>query len=61
MISSMEDTIMLLKRKMNISVYTALAAALLLLATDVFVGHPGEKQADIVDTAVSAGSSNTPA
>ena len=52
---------MLLKRKMNISVYTALAAALLLLATDVFVGHPGEKQADIVDTAVSAGSSNTPA
>jgi len=50
---------MLLKRKTNISVFTALAAALLLLTTDVLAGHHGEKQADIVDTAVSAGSFNT--
>lgn len=55
----MENAIMKLKRKMNLSVFTAFAAALLLLATDVFAGNYGKKQADIVDTAVSAGSFNT--
>ena len=48
MFSFSEDTMMLMKRKMNISVFTALAAALLLLATEVFAGHHGENQADIV-------------
>jgi uncharacterized surface protein with fasciclin (FAS1) repeats len=55
----MENTIMLMKRKLNISILTALAAALLLLATDVFSGNYAKKQADIVDTAVTAGSFNT--
>lgn len=50
---------MKLKRKMNLSVFTAFAAALLLLATDVYAGNYGKKQADIVDTAVSAGTFNT--
>jgi uncharacterized surface protein with fasciclin (FAS1) repeats len=55
----MENAIMIMKRKRNISIYTALAAALLLMATDIFAGGYGKKQADIVDTAVSAGSFNT--
>lgn len=55
----MENTIMFLKRKTNISIFTALAAALILLATDVFAGNYGKKQADIVDTAVAAGSFTT--
>ena len=50
---------MLLKRKLNISIFTAFAAALLLLITDVYAGNYGKKQADIVDTAVAAGSFNT--
>ena len=50
---------MLLKRKMNISTLTAFAAALLLLITDAYAGNYGKKQADIVDTAVSAGTFNT--
>jgi len=55
----MENTIMLMKRKLNISIFTAFAAALLLLATDVFAGNYSKKESDIVDTAVSAGSFNT--
>lgn len=50
---------MILKRKTNISIFTAFAAALLLLVTDAYAGNYGKKQADIVDTAVSAGSFNT--
>ena len=50
---------MLLKRKLNISIFSAFAAALLLLITDVYAGNYGKKQADIVDTAVAAGSFNT--
>ena len=50
---------MLLKRKMYISTLTAFAAALLLLITDAYAGNYGKKQADIVDTAVSAGTFNT--
>ena len=50
---------MLLKRKLNISIFSAFAAALLLLITDVYAGNYGKKQADIVDTAVSAGTFNT--
>jgi len=50
---------MFLKRKLNISIFTAFLAALLLLATDVFAGNYGKKESDIVDTAVSAGSFNT--
>lgn len=50
---------MLMKRKMNISIFAALAAALILLATDVFAGNYAKKQDDIVDTAVAAGSFNT--
>jgi uncharacterized surface protein with fasciclin (FAS1) repeats len=50
---------MLLKRKLNISTFTAFAAALLLLVTDAYAGNYGKKQADIVDTAVSAGTFNT--
>jgi hypothetical protein len=52
MFSSTENTIMLLKRKTNISVCAALAAALILLATEVFAGHHGEKQAGIVDALI---------
>ena len=50
---------MLMKRKLNISIYAALTAALILLATDIFAGNYGKKQSDIVDTAVAAGSFNT--
>jgi uncharacterized surface protein with fasciclin (FAS1) repeats len=50
---------MMMKRKRNISIFAALGAALLLLATDIFAGGYGKKQADLVDTAVSAGSFNT--
>ena len=50
---------MVMKRKRNISIYAALAAALLLLATEVFAGSYAKKQSDIVDTAVSAGTFNT--
>ena len=50
---------MLLKRKLNISIFSAFAAALLLLITDVYAGNYGKKQSDIVDTAVAAGSFNT--
>ncbi len=50
---------MFLKRKTSIYTTPALLAALLLLATEVFAGGYGKKQADIVDTAVSAGSFNT--
>jgi uncharacterized surface protein with fasciclin (FAS1) repeats len=37
----------------------AFAAAVALLVTDVYAGHHGEKQSDIVDTAVAAGTFNT--
>ncbi len=50
---------MRLKYKLNLSIYTALAAALVLLVTDVYAGNYGKKQSDIVDTAVSAGTFNT--
>ena len=50
---------MLMKRKLNISIYSALTAALILLATDIFAGNYDKKQSDIVDTAVAAGSFNT--
>jgi uncharacterized surface protein with fasciclin (FAS1) repeats len=50
---------MLLVTKLNISLFTALLAALCLFVTDVYAGHHGKKQADIVDTAVSAGNFNT--
>ena len=50
---------MIMKRKRKISIFAALAAALLLLATETFAGNHGEKQSDIVDTAVSAGTFNT--
>ena len=55
----MEDVIMLMKRKLNVSIFAAFAAALLLLATDLLAGSYGKKQSDIVDTAVSAGTFNT--
>ena len=47
------------KRKLSISGFTALVAALLLMATEVHAGNYGKKQADIVDTAVAAGTFNT--
>lgn len=50
---------MIMKRKRNISIYAALAAAFLLLATEALAGNYGKKQSDIVDTAVSAGTFNT--
>ena len=50
---------MIIKRKRNISIFTALAAALLLMATETFAGSYGKQQSDIVDTAVSAGTFNT--
>jgi uncharacterized surface protein with fasciclin (FAS1) repeats len=50
---------MFLKRKLSSSTYIALAAALLLLVTDAYAGNYGKKQADIVDTAVAAGTFNT--
>ena len=50
---------MLMKRRLRISTATAFAAALLLLVTDALAGNYGKKQADIVDTAISAGTFNT--
>ena len=50
---------MIIKRKRNISIFTALAAALVLMATETFAGSYGKQQSDIVDTAVSAGTFNT--
>ena len=50
---------MLMKRRLRISTATAFAAALLLLVTDAMAGNYGKKQADIVDTAISAGTFNT--
>jgi uncharacterized surface protein with fasciclin (FAS1) repeats len=50
---------MIMKRTRKISIFTALAAALVLLATETFAGGYGKKQSDIVDTAVSAGTFNT--
>lgn len=50
---------MTIKRKRNISIFTALAAALFLMATETFAGSYGKKQPDIVDTAVAAGTFNT--
>jgi uncharacterized surface protein with fasciclin (FAS1) repeats len=55
----MEDINMLMKRRLRISTATAFAAALLLLVTDALAGNYGKKQADIVDTAISAGTFNT--
>lgn len=43
-----ENTTMLMKRKLNISIFTAFAAALLLLATDVFASNYGKNQSDTV-------------
>jgi uncharacterized surface protein with fasciclin (FAS1) repeats len=54
-----EEIPMSSKYKLNISVFTAFAAALLLLATNVYAGSYGKKQSDIVDTAVAAGTFNT--
>jgi len=50
---------MIMKRRLKISTLTALMAALLLLAADVFAGNYSKKQADIVDTAIAAGSFST--
>lgn len=51
---------MIMKRKRNISIFTAFTAALVLLVTsETFAGNYGKKQSDIVDTAVSAGTFNT--
>ena len=50
---------MIMRRKRKISIYIALAAALVLLATETFAGNYGKKQSDIVDTAVSAGTFKT--
>jgi len=50
---------MRLNNKFSISTFTAFAAALLLLATNVNAGHHEEKHSDIVDTAVAAGTFNT--
>ena len=54
-----ENIHMRLKYNLNISIFTAFAAALVLLATDVYAGSYGKKQSDIVDTAVVAGTFNT--
>ena len=43
---------MLTKYRLNVSVFTAFAVALLLLATDVFAGNYGKKESDIVDTVI---------
>ncbi|MFC1605271.1 fasciclin domain-containing protein [Pseudomonadota bacterium] len=48
-----------MKRRLRISTATAFAAALLLLVTDALAGNYGKKQADIVDTAISAGTFST--
>jgi hypothetical protein len=50
---------MIRKRKLSVSSFTALLAALVLIATEVQAGNYGKKQMDIVDTAVAAGSFNT--
>lgn len=50
---------MFLKHKTNVYPITALLAAILLLTTEAYAGGYGKNQADIVDTAVSAGSFNT--
>jgi len=52
---------MLMKRRLRLRIPTAaaFAAALLLLVTDAYAGNYGKKQADIVDTAISAGTFNT--
>lgn len=55
----LEIMMKLMKRKTNISLLSAFAAALVLLATDIFAGNYAKKQSDIVDTAVSAGTFNT--
>jgi len=47
------------KRKLSISGFTALVAALILMATEVHAGNYGKKQSDIVDTAVAAGTFST--
>lgn len=54
-----EEIPMRFKYNLNISVFTAFAAALMLLATNVYAGSYGKKQSDIVDTAVAAGTFNT--
>jgi len=51
--------ILVRKRYFSISSVVALAAALVLMATEVSAGSYGKKQADIVDTAVSAGTFST--
>ncbi|MDX1300299.1 MAG: fasciclin domain-containing protein [Pseudomonas sp.] len=50
---------MIRKRKLSVSSFTALLAALVLIATEVQAGNYGKKQMDIVDTAVAAGTFNT--
>ena len=52
---------MLMKRRLRLRIPTAaaFAAALLLLVTDAYAGNYGKKQADIVDTAISAGTFKT--
>lgn len=50
---------MITKRKRNIPIYIALAAAFLLLTAETMAGGYAKKQSDIVDTAVSAGTFNT--
>ena len=50
---------MILKRRLKISNFIAVAALLALMVTDVYGGSYGKKQADIVDTAVAAGTFNT--
>ena len=55
----LEQNTMIMKRKLNISIYVAFAAALVLFVTDLAAGNYGNKKSDIVDTAVSAGTFNT--
>lgn len=50
---------MLLKSKLKISNFIALTAALALMVTEAYGGGYGNKQSDIVDTAVAAGTFNT--
>ena len=49
-IQQVEDIIMLMKRRVRVSTFTAFAAALLLLVTDAYAGCPGETPSDNVDT-----------
>lgn len=51
--------ILVRKRYFSISSVVALAAALVLMATEVSAGNYAKKQADIVETAVSAGTFTT--